>query len=454
MSVHVFVGPTLAAADIAAATPAAAIHPPVAHGDLLRVAPAPGDVVILVDGYLHQVASVRHKEILWLLAGGVRVVGCASMGALRAAELDRFGMVGHGAVYRLYRDGTVEADDEVVVLHGEAPEYRTFGVPLVNVRHAVRAAREAGVLSSTEADVVVTRARALHYTERTWRAVERAGSPQWTDMVRRLRRYLAAHPDDADVKAADARDTLRRLPELTAAPPTCAVPDAIAPAATAPPAWQNRLLARWRLEFSPARGEPGGSGAGALLRYQQIYRPDFPDRWRRFALAAIAGAGAAADNATAVAARFGLTTAALTPAQRAEWLTAQEEAELTGEPVVARILARSYRPPRGLLDLLTADPDLAADRAARQAVAESALVNAEIAGWAPRQSPDYLRFATLRDHLAVVWRLDGLDDRALTAAARDRGFGSLAEAVEAVRPFFLRHHLAAPTPAAPTTGTG
>jgi hypothetical protein len=30
----------------------------------------------------------------------------------------------------------------------------------------------------------------------------------------------------------------------------------------------------------------------------------------------------------------------------------------------------------------------------------------------------------------------------LTAAARDRGFASMVEAIEAVRPFYLRHHLA------------
>ena len=51
---------------------------------------------------------------------GVHVFGAASMGALRAAELDGFGMRGIGRIYAAYRDGywpgydePFEDDDEV-----------------------------------------------------------------------------------------------------------------------------------------------------------------------------------------------------------------------------------------------------------------------------------------------------------------------------------------------------
>ena len=42
------------------------------------------------------------------------------MGALRAAELHVFGMVGVGRVFELFRDGLLEDDDEVAVAHGPA----------------------------------------------------------------------------------------------------------------------------------------------------------------------------------------------------------------------------------------------------------------------------------------------------------------------------------------------
>src|SRR5882724_867704 len=110
MKVHVYTGPTLSRAEVLNIVPSAIIQPPVEHGDLLRVRTQPGDVVVLIDGLFHQVASVRHKEILQVLADGVRVVGCSSMGALRAAELYPYGMIGNGSVFEMYRRGVVDAD--------------------------------------------------------------------------------------------------------------------------------------------------------------------------------------------------------------------------------------------------------------------------------------------------------------------------------------------------------
>ena len=58
-------------------------------------------------------APVRHLEILALLADGVTVAGSSSMGALRAAELWRYGRRGVGEIFELFRSGVVVGDDEV-----------------------------------------------------------------------------------------------------------------------------------------------------------------------------------------------------------------------------------------------------------------------------------------------------------------------------------------------------
>ena len=71
------------------ADPDFAWHPPAAAGDLLRLLPDPPATLCLIDGYFDARPSVWHKEILLLIEAGVRVFGAASMGALRAAELDR-----------------------------------------------------------------------------------------------------------------------------------------------------------------------------------------------------------------------------------------------------------------------------------------------------------------------------------------------------------------------------
>src|SRR5215208_3137160 len=94
--------------------------PPVQQGDLLRIAELAPTYVCIVDGAFFHVPSVTHKEILLTLERGVGVLGAASLGALRAAELDGFGMEGTGAIYRLYKSGKIDGDDEVAVLHAPA----------------------------------------------------------------------------------------------------------------------------------------------------------------------------------------------------------------------------------------------------------------------------------------------------------------------------------------------
>ncbi|MBP5873147.1 hypothetical protein F3K24_43140, partial [Streptomyces sp. LBUM 1485] len=50
-----------------------------------------GDTAVIIDGLYHQAPALRHKEIIAAMARGVRVIGAASIGALRAAELAPFG---------------------------------------------------------------------------------------------------------------------------------------------------------------------------------------------------------------------------------------------------------------------------------------------------------------------------------------------------------------------------
>src|SRR5699024_12171240 len=73
--------------------------------------------IAVVDGVFGNQPAVWHKEILFALAQGCTVIGAASMGALRAVELAPYGMIGVGAIYRLYRRGAIVDDAEVALLH-------------------------------------------------------------------------------------------------------------------------------------------------------------------------------------------------------------------------------------------------------------------------------------------------------------------------------------------------
>lgn len=164
----VFLGPTLEAATARALAPVTPL-PPAAVGDVYRAVLAGYTTVLLVDGYFHRVPSVQHKEIIFALSRGVRVLGCSSMGALRAAELAAYGMVGVGEVFGGYRDGRHTDDDEVAVAHADAEHgYRALSTAMVTIRHGLAAARRDRVISPDTAEKLTTIAKQLFYADRHW----------------------------------------------------------------------------------------------------------------------------------------------------------------------------------------------------------------------------------------------------------------------------------------------
>jgi len=103
--------------------------PPAGQGDLfhgvLRYNPAQ---IVLIDGVFHQRLSVWIKEILFALVDGVRIIGASSMGALRAAEAWRYGMIGIGAIFEAYKSGFVE-DEAWVAMTYDPETYRPLTEP-------------------------------------------------------------------------------------------------------------------------------------------------------------------------------------------------------------------------------------------------------------------------------------------------------------------------------------
>ena len=112
--------------------------PPAAQGDVLRaVIRHHPDQIVLIDGTFYQTLSVWHKEIVFALLEGVTVIGAASIGAIRAAEMWRYGMIGVGEIFARYRDGETEDDSEVVLTY-EPDTFRPLTVPHVGLEAKTR----------------------------------------------------------------------------------------------------------------------------------------------------------------------------------------------------------------------------------------------------------------------------------------------------------------------------
>lgn len=168
MRVCIFTGPTLSPAEGRTVLDALYL-PPVSQGDVYRAAQMRPIGIGIIDGYFKQVPAVWHKEVLWAMSRGIHVFGSASMGALRAAELEAFGMVGVGEIFEAYRTARLEDDDEVAVVHAPAEMgYRVLSEAMVNIRSTLEAAEAAGVVSASTHAALVRCARGLFYPERSY----------------------------------------------------------------------------------------------------------------------------------------------------------------------------------------------------------------------------------------------------------------------------------------------
>jgi hypothetical protein len=257
--IYVFLGPTLAEKDARAELDADYL-PPVSAGDVYRLWRRRPRVIGIIDGSFDRVPAVWHKEIMWVMERGVHVFGGAGLGALRAAELDSFGMCGVGRVYQAFRDGTLDRDDEVAVRHGTVEDgYRPLSEAMVNIRSTLLAAQDQGIVSAATRGILVAAGTALFYPNRTWPELLRAAEATQADAaeLEALRRWLPV--GRIDQQAADAVAMLREMRGFLAADPA---PQQVS--------WTMANTAMWEVAKHRADALPRGRAGGSRLMLEAI----------------------------------------------------------------------------------------------------------------------------------------------------------------------------------------
>lgn len=445
MTTHVFVGPTIAAQTVRDRLPGAIVHPPVRHGDLLALALQPRDTVAIVDGMFLRTSAIRHKELLHILQRGVDVWGASSMGALRAAELDVFGMRGVGHVYDLYARAVITADDEVAVMHAEADSgYRAMNEALVSVRVAARRARESDIVTAEEERLLVTTAKRLFFADRSYRLIlesARSGGLS-AKAAASFADYVASTKDD--VKREDAELLLDELGRAQGDPAARPHHDEPAPPAgsarVVPHMEMTSFLLGWIRSAPKAIVDGERVSDMAALTACQLFAADYPALHyavllRELVRGELGAAVAPRDDddlatwellACEAAARRGLipTEPREIPESFVTWVS---EAEREGpvQHAIARALVRSFRwapnvrPVEPLVDAL--DGTEAWTMAQRQ-VARASQINARIAAMKPSFNAYYISDAKLH-----AWLLKRWETTSLRYTMQDRGFSSDAD---------------------------
>jgi hypothetical protein len=218
MSISVFCGPSVAGLVVTQRLGHCEVLPPVRAGNVRDAVKRGAQTIAIIDGFFEQVPSVWHKEILFALAQGVWVVAGASMGALRAAELWPYGVIGVGRIFEAYRDGVFEDDDEVAVVHSPADDgYRELSTSMADIRFGLQDAQDAGAITQEMREALVNLAKSSFYAERSWRALWQRASiemPTQHSALARVRVWIEEHRPSQ--KRRDALLVLDTVGELVA----------------------------------------------------------------------------------------------------------------------------------------------------------------------------------------------------------------------------------------------
>ena len=216
----VFLGPSLSQEDAQNLYPDLVVLPPAGMGDILgatnRYRP---HAIGLVDGSFLTNMSVYHKEILYAMEQGIWVLGSSSMGALRAAECDDFGMIGVGGIYDRLVSGEIEDDDEVALTHADrAQNYRALSDALVTIRSAITGAIAAGIVSEDQGAALIAVQKERWFPDRRLSSVAADAKALGLDEVQCMALNEYMRGSVVDPKREDAIELLHTMAALPPGP--------------------------------------------------------------------------------------------------------------------------------------------------------------------------------------------------------------------------------------------
>jgi hypothetical protein len=155
---------------------------------------------------------VAHKEILYALESGAKVLGASSMGALRASELDQYGMEGIGQIYIAYKSGHLVSDDEVALVF-DPFTWEPLSEPLVNIRFNLDLAWQQGTIKTATRNKLFRFAESIYFPDRTYESMMQAAEGQVpAGELQSFREFLKT--EKRDFKMEDALLALQRAKEI------------------------------------------------------------------------------------------------------------------------------------------------------------------------------------------------------------------------------------------------
>ncbi len=184
---------------------------PAKKGDLLQLILKEVNIVGLVDGYFLQDYPPTPIEVYNLVRKrNVKVFGSSSLGALRAVELGKYGMIGVGKIFRLFRDGILESDDEVAVTFTDYTNYKSEA--LIDIRYNLFLAQKYKIIDLRPGRLILKVSKQTYFPYRTYEDILdkcKLQYPEIGSQVESFRDYILNNK-----KSLKERDAVRLLKHI------------------------------------------------------------------------------------------------------------------------------------------------------------------------------------------------------------------------------------------------
>jgi hypothetical protein len=184
---------------------------PAKKGDLLRLSSVVDDTTIvgLVDALFLQDYPPSPIEVYQLMLNkNIILFGAASLGALRAVELEKFGMIGIGKIFELYKKGKLTADDEVAVTFVEG-EHQLQSEAMIDIRFNLFLAYRRGIINEMTKKTIAKVAKSIYFPYRNYTNILDETEKQYPALSDDLK--LFGNYIDKNRQSLKERDTIKLI---------------------------------------------------------------------------------------------------------------------------------------------------------------------------------------------------------------------------------------------------
>ncbi|HET9807344.1 MAG TPA: TfuA-like protein [Nitrososphaeraceae archaeon] len=210
----VFLGPSLKL-DKAKKIINAEFKPPAKKGDFIKLSlMSETRKVVLIDGVFLQDYPPTPIEVFQVISkSNFKVYGASSIGALRAVELEKFGMEGIGKIFELYKKGIINSDDEVAVTFDS--DYNLISEAMIDIRYNIFLAWKHQIIDKETKQIMTKLAKRIYFPYRSYdNIIEKSLDlfPSHRKSILKFKDYILSNR--ISLKELDALTTLKYVSSL------------------------------------------------------------------------------------------------------------------------------------------------------------------------------------------------------------------------------------------------